>query len=663
MILMGSITISVIVVGGAHVWGRSVQASLAAEGFRVSEEIRIEGNGGIPHDSPSTDLIIWTLTGISSASGSNPSMDDIERQLSDIHRRYPSTPVIVLLDQDDTELSCRLLEQGVHEVLIRSQMANGSWERVVRHALAREEARKRTCLHRAVPPIRALPGQLERDRLLAAIEQTQDAVIITDPDGTIQYVNPAYEAVTGFQFTEAIGSTPRLHKSGMHEDDFYQEMWTTISGGKTWKGQFINRRKDGTLFTEEATISPVCDVQGNVVNYVAVKRDITEQLNLQARLQQSQKMEAIGQLAGGIAHDFNNLLTVIFGYSETLLPLIPPSDPRRDMVATILDAAERGAGLTRQLLTFSRKQPFSPQIVQLNSLVETIEKLLRRLIGEDVTLTTSLNPEIHPIRVDPGQLEQVMINVAVNARDAMPSGGELTIETRNVCVTPQWAERVMDARPGDYVVLKMADTGTGMTPEVQDRIFEPFFTTKGEGKGTGLGLATVFGIVRQSEGFIEVFSELERGTCFEMYFPAATEPALKDSAPCRPQASEGKETILLVEDEEGVRRIAKLVLEGAGYRVLEASDGTEAVEILEDHANDVALILTDVVMPEMGGQALVQELRKRGNLTKVLLMSGYTSDIMSRQGLQEYGTGVLEKPFTPLSLKQKVREALDAGPR
>ncbi len=586
---------------------------------------------------------------------------------------YPSSPLhparqtwanhhrdYVLLETDDLELACRLLERGVQEVLHRCHVAQADWERVIRKALAREESRRRSCPQRAISPI---PGKLERDRLMAAIEQTQDAVIITDPEGTIQYVNPAYEAVTGFRFSEVIGANPRIHKSGLRDDVFYKQMWETISSGRTWKGQTVNRRKDGTLFTEEATISPVCDARGNVVNYVAVKRDITEQLNLQARLQQSQKLEAIGQLAGGVAHDFNNLLTVICGYGETLLPLFPSTDPKRNMVATMLEAAERGAGLTRQLLAFSRKQPHSPRVMRLNSLVDNIAKLLRRLIGEDIILTTRLAPDISPVKVDPGQLEQVMINVAVNARDAMPRGGKLTIETGNVSVTPQRASQVVDARPGRFVVLRMTDTGTGMPPEVQSRIFEPFFTTKGEGKGTGLGLATVFGIVRQSEGFIDVVSELGRGTRFDIYFPVATEPEEEESTMQDLQISGGKETILLVEGEDGVRRIAKLVLEGAGYRVLEAGDGRAAIDMLEEHATDVALILTDVVMPEMGGQALVEELRKRGHPTKVLLMSGYTSDMLAKQNPRDGDTGVLEKPFTPSGLKRKVREALDAGAR
>jgi signal transduction histidine kinase/ActR/RegA family two-component response regulator len=385
-----------------------------------------------------------------------------------------------------------------------------------------------------------------------------------------------------------------------------------------------------------------------------------ERAAIEEQLRQSQKMEAIGALAGGVAHDFNNLLTVITGHCELLQMTLPENEPDKQALGDIHEAARRAASLTRQLLAFSRKQILEPKVLDLNEIVDNLEKMLRRLIGEDVVLTTALSPGISAVRVDPGQMEQVVINLAVNARDAMPQGGRLTIETRDIELTEAYCRLHSDVKPGRYALLSITDTGCGMTPEVKGRIFEPFFTTKGPGKGTGLGLATVFGIVKQSDGHIQVYSELGFGTCFKICLAAVEAKAgSAQSEFGTGKARQGSETILLVEDEEGVRKIAKLILEKHGYKVLEASDGRKALAIAESFKGPIDLVLTDVVMPAMSGTQLMGLLHARHSRVKVLFMSGYTDDAMVRHGLIDAKAAFLHKPFSVIALAKKVREVLD----
>jgi CheY-like chemotaxis protein len=359
-----------------------------------------------------------------------------------------------------------------------------------------------------------------------------------------------------------------------------------------------------------------------------------------------------------VAHDFNNLLTIIWGYSEAMMSMVPSSDPMRSMLTEIRDAGERAANLTRQLLAFSRKQMLAPRVLDLNDVVGNVGRMLRRLIGEDIRLTSVLQPDLDRIKVDPGQLEQVIINLAVNARDAMPKGGMLTVETHNVEIGEEESVRKLDCAPGPYVELTISDTGTGMSPEVQAHIFEPFYTTKEPGKGTGLGLATVFGIVKQSDGLIDVYSEVGVGTRFRILFPAIVDPSAAAARRHTPVRG-GTETVLLVEDDDGVRRIARLGLEEHGYRVLEATNGREALEAIESRTSPIDVVVTDVVMPEMSGRELVEHLRRRYAGTKVLFMSGYTDDAVVRHGVVEATDAFLQKPFTPTALAKKVRDVLD----
>ena len=380
------------------------------------------------------------------------------------------------------------------------------------------------------------------------------------------------------------------------------------------------------------------------------------------QLRQSQKVEAIGRLAGGIAHDFNNLLTIINGYTELLLARIPVEDRMSKDINEIRKAGQRAASLTRQLLAFSRKQILAPKVLDLNTIVVDMEKMLRRVIGEDVKLTIAPAPDLHRTRADPGQIEQVIMNLAVNARDAMPQGGQLTLETLNVDLDDAYAGRHIGVRPGAYVMLAVSDTGCGMDRESMAHIFEPFYTTKGPGKGTGLGLSTVYGIVKQSGGNVWAYSEPGRGTTFKVYLPRV-EGEVEQAPRGRPCAviPKGSETILLVEDQKELRDLVRQMLEMNGYSVVAASEGLEALEICKQHTGAIHLMLSDVVMPQMGGRELAQRLATLRPDMKVLYMSGYTSNAIVHHGILDPGTAFLQKPFTPDGLAHKVREVLDEG--
>ena len=504
--------------------------------------------------------------------------------------------------------------------------------------------------------------QAEEDRTLLAtvIEQAAEIVVITDIEGTIQYVNPAFEQTTGYASKEAVGQNPRFLKSGRQGQDFYADLWQTITAGQVWHGRFVNKRKDGTLYTEEATVTPVRDDEGEIVNYVAVKRDVSDELELEERYRQSQKMEAIGRLAGGVAHDFNNLLTVIQGYTSFVLNELEPGDAMLEDLEEISRAGDRASALTSQLLAFSRRQVFQPKVVDLNLLIESSTKMLRRLIGEDIELRLATDAALGPVLADPGQIEQVIMNLSVNARDAMPQGGKLTFETANVSLDYAYAEVHPRVEPGDYVCLVVGDSGTGMTEKVKAHLFEPFFTTKGQGHGTGLGLATVWGLVEQSGGHIEVESELGVGTTFKIYLPRVDQNVEIERATCdSDNLPGGSETILLVEDEDPVRELTYRMLESYGYVVLEAGHPDQALRVSEQHKGDIDLLVSDVVMPGMGGPALAEQLTRSRPQLKVLYISGYTDDEIIRRGVVEQGIRLLQKPFAPDELARKVREALE----
>ncbi|HWN08425.1 MAG TPA: ATP-binding protein [Pyrinomonadaceae bacterium] len=435
-----------------------------------------------------------------------------------------------------------------------------------------------------------------------------------------------------------------------------------LSEGSTWR----HRKKDGTLIDVEITAYPLI-FAGRSAELV-LANDITERKQAEealrrseSQLRQALKMEAVGKLAGGVAHDFNNLLTAITGQSEMCLRRLPPEDPIYGRIDEIKKAGDRAAVLTRQLLAFSRKQILQPEVIDLNHVVFEVSKMLQRLIGEDVDLLMGLGPNLGRVKADPNQLEQVLMNLTVNARDAMPKGGKLTIETSNVQLSEAFAGRHLSVPPGDYVMLAVSDTGCGMDAATQARIFEPFFTTKEVGKGTGLGLATVYGIVKQSGGSLWVYSEVDQGTTFKIYLPCVEGPVEKVKVVAKHgELAPGVETVLLVEDEAVVRDMAMEILVECGYSVLEAKDGAEALQLARQHAGEIHLMLTDVVMPRMSGRELAEQLALFRPEVKVLYMSGYTDDAIVHHGVLDEGTAFIGKPFTMEALAKKVRETLDA---
>jgi PAS domain S-box-containing protein len=497
-------------------------------------------------------------------------------------------------------------------------------------------------------------------RLAMAVEQASETIVITDTQGTILYANPAFERTTGYTRAEALGQNPRILKSGRQDDGFYRQMWEILSRGETWHGNFINRRKDGTFFDEEATISPVRDAKGRITNFVAVKRDVTREAELEAQFRQLQKMDDIGQLAGGVAHDFNNILAAMIMQTELGASVENLSEETRACFREIRAYSERAANLTRQLLQFSRRDVMQTRDVDLNEVVTSLAKMLQRIIGEDVRLQLHLHPGLPTTRADAGMMEQVLINLAANARDAMPKGGRLLIETAEKIVDENAAQRNPDAAPGRYASVIVSDTGSGIPPEILPRIFEPFFTTKETGKGTGLGLATVFGIVKQHRGWIMAESKPGEGASFQICLPASAGTAAAQAqspAPAKPRG--GTETILLVEDEEAVRALAGVILKRHGYTVLEAPNGREALKLWREHRADVALLVTDLVMPGgVSGQELARQLQAEQPRLKVVFTTGYSAQIAGRELALRDGVNFLQKPFTPDQLLGTIRHCL-----
>jgi PAS domain S-box-containing protein len=501
----------------------------------------------------------------------------------------------------------------------------------------------------------------ERTRLAAAIEQSAETMMITDAQGSIVYVNPAFEATSGYSRQEILGKNPRVLQSGKHDAKFYREMWATLTAGQVWRGHLSNKRKDGTHYEEEATLSPVLDSAGQIVNYVAVKRDTTREVQLEAQLRQAQKMESIGRLAGGIAHDFNNLIMGVMGYTELARDKLPPNHPVCEDLNEIMSGAKRTAALTKQLLAFARKQNVVPRELDFNDAVAHMLNMLRQLIGEDIHLVWVPGTALWPVKMDPGQIDQILANLCVNARDAITGVGTITIETANDALDEAFCVGQPDAVPGDYVVCMVSDDGCGMTKDVLEKIFEPFFTTKGVGEGTGLGLSTVYGIVRQNSGFINVYSEPGKGTTFRIYLPRVESADDEKTEPAEiPRSLAGTETVLLVEDEMSVRAVANRILVQLGYTVLTAGDPEVALRMVERHAGTIHLLITDVVMPGMSGRDLAIKLAEARPDLKTLYISGYTASIIAQRGALEKEVHFLSKPFTRDALARKMRDILDA---
>ncbi len=501
--------------------------------------------------------------------------------------------------------------------------------------------------------------EAELQRVTMAVEQAGEIVFITDPEGAIEYVNPAFEAVTGYTPEETLGQNPRMLKSGKQDEGFYRDLWETIAGGRIWKGRMVNRRKDGKLYTEAATISPVLDETGRIIHYVAVKRDITQQLELTAQFEQAQKMESVGRLAGGVAHDFNNKLTVILGYAQMAMEGLDKTDQQYESLEEVINAGKQSTDIVRQLLAFARKQIIAPEVLDLNETMEGMLKMLRHLIGEDLDLAWEPAANLWQVNMDPTQIDQILANLCVNARDAISGVGKVTIETENVVLDESYCADRAGFVPGEYVMLAVSDDGIGMDKETLAHAFEPFFTTKETGKGTGLGLSTVYGIVKQNQGFVNIYSEPGKGTCFKVYLPRHHGKAEKAVEAAQTETPRGRgETILVVEDEISVLRLAQRVIENMGYTVLASARPAEAVAMAREHAGEIHLLLTDVVLPGMSGKDLAGEMMQIRPNIRVLFMSGYTANVIAHQGVLDEGVHFIGKPFTSDSLARKVREAL-----
>ena len=501
----------------------------------------------------------------------------------------------------------------------------------------------------------------EREHLAAAVHQAAESMVMTDRAGKIEYVNPAFTRITGYTAADAIGRDTQFLMDGAADPGRQAEVRAAWARGEVWGGRLRYRHKDGSLVDVDLAVSPLRDGSGAVVGSVDVARDVSRETALEAQLVEAQRMEAVGRLAGGIAHDFNNILTAISGFGELASAEVISGSPVAEDIVEIRKASDRAAALTRALLAFSRRQVMQPSVLRLNEVVSDVSPMLARVIGEDVELVIRSAPELACTLADRSQLEQVVMNLVVNARDAMPDGGRLTIETANVDLDAEYVHTHVGAAAGPHVMLAVSDTGVGMTTEVMEHAFEPFFTTKSHDKGTGLGLSTVIGIVQQSGGTIDVYSEPGLGTAFKIYLPRV-EPQREPVPTAAPHldSARGNETILVAEDERAVRHFVERVLTHAGYRVLTAANGAEALALARslDH---VDLLFTDMVMPGMRGPELAKELAAERPGLRTIYASGYTDDAMFRSQAAEGPPPYVAKPFTAEVLLARVREVLD-GP-
>ena len=570
-----------------------------------------------------------------------------------LHAGVP-VPFVLLTEHADENTVAEIIEAGASNCLEKSQLNGANLVRTIRTTLS---------LHSMEREKQVAEDSLRK--LSRAVEQSADMVMITNREGIIEYVNPAFEALTGYSRQDAEGKTPRILKSGEQGPETYHELWKAILCGTVYRSILVNRKKNGELYYIEQSISPVRDTAGSITHFISNGRDLTERYRLEAQLLQAHKMDAIGRLAGGVAHDFNNLLTIITSNSELALDAVIQGTPLEHKLQEILSAAWRAAQLTRQLLAFSRKQPQFLRILEPNPLIAEITQTLRRLIPEDIELTFVPGAGVGRVRADPVQIEQILMNLAINARDAMLKDGEIRIDTSDVHLDDEYLHRKQAIIPtGHYVLITVSDNGAGITPDHLPHIFEPFYTTKPSGKGTGLGLATVYGIVKQNRGFIWAYSELGVGTVFKIYLPCVTGKGRKIEIHEKKleAAATGSETILLVEDEDAVRRASAEFLSLHGYTVLEARDGLDALAVAKDYGSTIHIVVTDVVMPNIGGGQLAKELKSRRPEARVLFVSGYAGKIVMEHKAVNLETNFLQKPFTLKQLSAKIREALTQAP-
>ena len=554
------------------------------------------------------------------------------------------TPFIVISGTIGDDLAVETLRQGATDYVLKNCL--GRLVPVVTRAL--KESEERAARQRAKKALRDAEEQMR-----FTVERIPALLWTTDRELRLTSIRGAGLFSAGWQ-ADMIGKS--LVKTAAGQEDFtpVEEHLAALAGNKvaydvTFNGQDY-----------QAHVAPLTSVDGEIIGCIGLAVDVTERKALEMQMRHAQKMEAVGRLAGGIAHDFNNLLTVIAGYCDITLLKLDPNDPLRNNIDEVNKACDRAAGLTRHLLAFSRKQVLRPKVLNLNTILSEMKRMMPPLIGEDIQLVIELCPDLGRVKADAGQIEQILANLAVNARDAMPSGGELSMKTSNIVLDHEIASRFESGQAGPYVLLTVSDTGHGMNPETLSQVFEPFFTTKEVGKGTGLGLSTVHGIVKQSGGYVSVDSEVGRGTTFKIYLPQVDEEVVEVDTRASPTALlTGKETVLLVEDDNQVRSIAATALEMSGYDVLVAANGDEALLLCERSNRKIELLLTDVVMPRMSGQELSTRLLKMRPAMGVLYMSGYSENAIIHHGVMEKGTEFIEKPFSLEALTRKIRQVLD----
>ncbi len=579
-----------------------------------------------------------------------------------VKQRKLDLPFIIVSGTIGEDVAVEAIRAGANDFMVKSKLARfvPAVERELRGAEARRKLRHTEHdLHASEERIR-----MSERRFEDLFESAPDAIVITDRQGTILLVNAQTKSMFGWTREELVGRpvellVPQSARKGhvaLREGYLEDVVPRSMSGNRA---SLCGVRKDGSEFPVEISLSPL-ESDGHLVVAAAV-RDVTEREQLQAQLFQAQKMESVGRLAGGVAHDFNNLLSVIIGWTEIAISELPVGHATRPSLEEVLRAGDRAAEITHQLLAFARRQVVRPTLFNANDLVVEMDKMLRRLVGEHIEFVTRTDPDLGTVEMDCGQLEQALMNLVVNACDAMPEGGTLTIATANVALDAAYPRTAPDVPPGEYVMLSVSDSGTGMSEEVKAHLFEPFLTTKPLGKGTGLGLATCYGIVKEAGGHIAAYSEMGLGTTMKLYLPRRHEAAAPAARRPKETSVRGMETILLVEDDEAVRRVTARILEAQGYRVVSTSGGKEALQVIEEGREPVQLLLTDVVLADsMNGRDLADSVRALKPNLKVLFVSGYTGDVAILHDLVEQRAVFLEKPFTAESLGSKVREVLDA---
>jgi two-component system cell cycle sensor histidine kinase/response regulator CckA len=579
-----------------------------------------------------------------------PSFDESGlARVTDLHSRFNALPILAIIPAEEAGLVQKVLEAGAAEYLVKETLTRELLHKAVKYAV--ERTRNEIAIRQS------------EQRFHELFENAKDILFTLDLEGNVTSLNKSAEEVMGWSRSEALQLNLKSLVAPEHLNLCSQMMQRILNEEPLQHFEISLLRKDGRKVLLQASARLIYS-NGERHSIQGMARDVTERRQLETMVQQSQKLEAIGRLSGGLAHDFNNLFCVISGHTELLTEQMEAAHPALKNLAQIKKAVDSATSLTRQLLAFSRKQVFHPRTLDLNAVVVETRKMLGRLIGEQIELFASLHPALGNVSVDPVQFEQVLVNLVLNARDAMSQGGKLTIETKNVDLEEGARSKRAIVPAGKYVVLSVTDNGCGMDDEAQSRIFEPFYTTKELGKGSGLGLATVYGIVKQSGGFIWVYSELGRGTTIRVYLPRVdNSPSPVSMGNPLAEVRQGSETVLLVENAESVRNLAKELLKSSGYAVLEAESGREALRIASSFSGPIHLLLTDVIMPGMGGKQLAEQLTSLRPATRVLYMSGYSNDGIVQSGILESGALLLEKPFTREILLRKVRQVLDEVPQ